>query len=55
MKLIIDKVGLRSVTIHTVLAQMTLFTTSVANAAFGTSWLGIHLFALSRLAWRLLA
>jgi hypothetical protein len=50
-----DKVGLRSVTIRTILAQVTLFMTSVANAAFGTSWLEIHLHVLSRIAWRILA
>jgi hypothetical protein len=45
-----DKVGLRSITIRTILAQVTLFTTSVANAAFGTlslesicmSYIGLH-------------
>jgi hypothetical protein len=50
MKLIMDKVGLRSITIRTILAQVTLFTTSVANAAFGTlslesicmSYIGLH-------------
>jgi hypothetical protein len=55
MKLMMDKVGLRSVTIQTILAQVTLFTTSVENAVFGTSWLQNHLLVLSRLAWRLLA
>jgi hypothetical protein len=47
MKLIMDKVWLRCVTIWTILAQVTLFTTSVANVAFGTSWLGIHLLVVN--------
>jgi hypothetical protein len=55
MKIIMDKVGLRSVTIREILDQVTLFATSIANAAFGISWLGIHLDVLSRLAWRILA
>jgi hypothetical protein len=52
MKIIMDKVGVRSVTIWTILAQVTLLTTSIANAAFGTSWLGIQILVLSWLAWR---
>jgi hypothetical protein len=55
MKIIMDKVGLRSVTIQAILAQVTLFSTCVANADFGTSRLRIHLLVLSWLAWRLLA
>jgi hypothetical protein len=55
MKIIMDKVGLRSVTIRAILAQVTLFSTWVANAAFGTSRLGIQLLVFSWLAWWLLA
>jgi hypothetical protein len=55
MKIIMNKVGMRSVTIRAILTQVTLLSTCVANAAFGTPRLGIHLLALSGLAWRLLA
>jgi hypothetical protein len=50
-----DNVRFRSVTIRAILAQVTLLSTCVANAAFGTSRLGIHLLVLSWIAWRLLA
>jgi hypothetical protein len=50
-----DNVGLRSVTIRAIIAQVTLLSTCVANAAFGTSRLGIHLPVLYWLALRLLA
>jgi hypothetical protein len=55
MKIIMEKVGFRSVTIRTILAQVTFFLTSVANAAFSISWFEVHLLVLSWLAWRLLA
>jgi hypothetical protein len=50
-----DKVGLRSVTIRTILAQVTLLTISIANAALDTSRLGNHLLVLYWLACKLLA
>jgi hypothetical protein len=50
VKVIMDKIGLRSVTIRAILAKVTLLSTCVANAAFGTSRLGIHLLVLSWLA-----
>ena len=50
MEIILDKGGLLIVTIWTILAHVTLFTTSVANMAFVLSRLGIFLLFLSLLA-----
>jgi hypothetical protein len=55
MEIIKDKVGLRSVTIWTALAQVTLCTTSVANTTLGTLWLRNYCLVLFWLACRLLS
>ena len=47
MEIIMDKVGLKNVTVWTILAHVTLLTTSVANLTLVLTWMCICLFLIA--------